>query len=77
MNAISSADQAHSSLRTGNKIQNWWQALARRRRIRKTAHLLEGLDDRMLKDIGLDRSEINSYAQHGCFERRSRLTIVN
>ena len=77
MTAFSNADHASAFSRNAIKLQTWWLALARRRRIRKTAQILDGLDDRMLKDIGLNRSEIESYAHHGCFERRSRLTIVN
>lgn len=54
-------------------IRSWWLAFARRRRMRKTAFILEGLDDRTLKDIGLNRTEIGSVVARGCRERRIRL----
>jgi uncharacterized protein YjiS (DUF1127 family) len=37
-----------------------WHALLRRRRRRQAAVRLRSLDDRMLKDIGIARSEIDS-----------------
>jgi uncharacterized protein YjiS (DUF1127 family) len=58
-------------------IRTWWQAFVRRRRLRKTAGILESLDDRTLKDIGLDRTEIPSVVSRGCSERRIRLTCCN
>jgi uncharacterized protein YjiS (DUF1127 family) len=39
------------------------------RRYRKTARTLASLDDRTLHDIGLDRSEITSYASRGDEDR--------
>lgn len=54
-------------------IRAWWLAFARRQRLRRTAGILEGLDDRTLKDIGLDRTEIASVKTHGCRERRLHL----
>ena len=40
-----------------------------RRELRATAAQLRGLDDAALRDIGIDRSEIESIAFHGGFER--------
>lgn len=77
MTAFSSADHIGALSRQALKVQSWWLALAHRRRISRTAHILDGLDDRTLRDIGLNRSEIASYARHGSFERRSRMTVVN
>jgi uncharacterized protein YjiS (DUF1127 family) len=39
------------------------------RRYRKTVQTLAGLDDRTLHDIGIDRSEITSYASRGGEDR--------
>jgi uncharacterized protein YjiS (DUF1127 family) len=43
--------------------------LRRELAIRATAAQLRGLDDPALRDIGIDRSEIESIAFHGGFER--------
>ncbi len=37
-----------------------WAAWRRRRRLKATARILHGLSDRTLKDIGVERSEIDS-----------------
>lgn len=42
------------------RLQCWWQALRQRHRDRLTCSILESLDDRMLRDIGIERSEIAS-----------------
>ena len=41
-------------------VAKTWHALLRRRRRRQAAVRLRSLDDRMLKDIGIARSEIDS-----------------
>lgn len=38
----------------------WWENYWTRRAKRATVGLLRGLDDRVLHDIGIDRSEIES-----------------
>jgi uncharacterized protein YjiS (DUF1127 family) len=38
----------------------WWEAYWTRRAKRAAVALLRGLDDRILHDIGIDRSEIES-----------------
>ena len=42
-----------------------WQGYQAGRRYRKTVQTLNGLDDRTLHDIGVHRSEIESYAWTG------------
>ena len=46
-----------------------WQGYRQRRRLKDTIITLEGLDDRTLKDIGLDRSEIESVVLTGGRDR--------
>lgn len=43
----------------------FWSALARRRLEARAAAILQGLDDRALKDIGVHRTEISSILHHG------------
>ncbi len=50
-------------------LRRWWQAYRENRSRRATAQLLHSLDDRMLADIGFDRSEINSVVFGRYFER--------
>lgn len=65
-------------MRVGVRQAGWLGAWIRasmarivaRRRMRATIRSLQGLDDRMLKDIGLDRLEIESAARTRCLERR-------
>jgi uncharacterized protein YjiS (DUF1127 family) len=39
-------------------VRTWWHRHREKRRLRATVRILQGLDDRILKDIGLSRSEI-------------------
>ena len=68
---FSAATPSHSGL-----LRRYREALARA--VRRVSHEwivkraiaeLQGLDDHMLRDIGLTRSEIESYVRHG---QRSR-----
>ncbi len=54
----------------GTWIRASMTRIVARRRMRATIRSLQGLDDRMLKDIGLDRLEIESAARTRCLERR-------
>ena len=51
-----------------------WTRYWTRRAARATMGILHGLDDRALKDIGLDRSEIERVANGDC--RRARACHV-
>jgi uncharacterized protein YjiS (DUF1127 family) len=46
--------------RVRDALQSAWRAYWRRRAERATQFILQSLDDRTLKDIGIDRSEIDS-----------------
>jgi len=66
--ALSRAEaQARPSLTS--RLANWGRrrldSYRQQRRYQNTVHLLSGLDDRTLRDIGLERSEITSYAARG------------
>ncbi len=50
----------------------WWEAYWTRRAKLATVALLRGLDDRMLHDIGVDRSEIESVVYGKAGERLVR-----
>jgi uncharacterized protein YjiS (DUF1127 family) len=49
-----------------------WIRFWRWRSLNATVAVMHGLDDRMLKDIGIDRSEIESIAYTSGAERRRR-----
>ena len=53
-------------------LREWRQ----RRRLRITGRILRGLDDRTLKDIGLDRSQIDSAVHALGRDRRVRFPDV-
>jgi uncharacterized protein YjiS (DUF1127 family) len=58
--------------RIGGAVRNVWRAYWRRRAGRATLVMLQALDDRALKDIGIDRSEIESVVYGDCGSRRGR-----
>jgi uncharacterized protein YjiS (DUF1127 family) len=51
--------------RVGTAVQKAWRGYWRRRADRATRAILLSLDDRTLKDIGLDRSEVESVVYAG------------
>jgi uncharacterized protein YjiS (DUF1127 family) len=53
------------AFRIAARLLAGWQGWRQRRRARSTAHILHGLSDAALKDIGVHRSEIESVAA-GC-----------
>ena len=57
-------------------VAGWWSAYRRRRRLNWTVETLQGLDDRTLRDIGLDRSEITSVVHsEGAGRSRPRIAV--
>jgi uncharacterized protein YjiS (DUF1127 family) len=78
---ISTTDQraANPAARTGGRIAKAWNAYWQKRAKRVTVELLQSLDDRTLRDIGLGRDEIGSlvYGQPGdrtrCYDEGWRL----
>jgi uncharacterized protein YjiS (DUF1127 family) len=51
----------------------WHEALKRRREARRRYEALAHLDDRTLRDLGIDRSEIDSYAHEPADLHRARV----
>ena len=54
----------------GHFFKRLWRAYWTHRAQRTSVHLLSSLDDRTLQDIGLDRSEIESYVYDKSRQRR-------
>jgi uncharacterized protein YjiS (DUF1127 family) len=52
--------QSPSSSGLGQSLWAWWEGYWTRRAQAATVALLRGLDDRVLHDIGINRSEIES-----------------
>jgi uncharacterized protein YjiS (DUF1127 family) len=51
-------------------VKQWWDAFWAYRAKRTTVFMLRGLDDRTLHDIGVDRSEIESFVFAKSSERQ-------
>jgi len=51
--------------RIRHAVQDVWRGYWRRRAQRATLFMLQSLDDRTLKDLGIDRSEIEAVASRG------------
>jgi len=62
-NYIHSSEAATAARSLRQAVRSFLAPMGRDRRIRKTVVELSKLDDRMLRDIGLDRSAIVSAAQ--------------
>ncbi len=59
-----------STQRIGVTVGCWAQAFANWRGRRRSVHDLRALDSRILKDIGIDRSEITSIVHGDGYGRR-------
>jgi uncharacterized protein YjiS (DUF1127 family) len=57
-------------------LWSWWEAFWTRRAKLATVALLRGLDDRVLHDIGIDRSEIESVVYGNGADRLVRCRSV-
>ena len=66
---VSQADRPHGIVHTA---KHWWDAFWAHRARRTTVFMLRGLDDRTLHDIGVDRSEIESFVFAKSSERQRR-----
>jgi uncharacterized protein YjiS (DUF1127 family) len=56
--------------RIAERVLGRWEAYLLRRMQRASVQMLRGLDDAALKDIGIDRSEIESVVYKGCDRAR-------
>ena len=54
-------------------LRAMWRGYWRRRAERATVFMLQSLDDRALKDLAIDRTEIPSVVHEGCQGRRHRM----
>ena len=61
--------------RLGSALADAWTAYWNYRAERTTALILQSLDNRTLKDIGMDRSEIESVAHNPASERRISIDV--
>ena len=59
-NAPALSMQSEATHGLAHSLWSWWEAYWTRRAKQATVALLQGLDDRLLHDIGVDRSEIES-----------------
>jgi uncharacterized protein YjiS (DUF1127 family) len=55
------------SARIRSRVVRLWSAFCKRRQMRRVVAELEVLDDRVLRDIGIDRCEIESIVTYGDF----------
>lgn len=55
-----------------DRVANAWNALVKYRRVRQAENALAELDDRMLRDIGITRTEIPHLARFGRDALRDR-----
>ena len=63
--------------KAGTILSSWLVAAARWRRVRRAIQEVARLDDRMLKDIGIHRSEIERAVRRGRAPLRTRAQIAS
>ena len=63
--------------KAGTILNSWLVAAARWRRVRRAIQEVARLDDRMLKDIGIHRSEIERAVRRGRAPLRTRAQIAS
>lgn len=75
VNALSAPAAGSGMLhRTAERLKQAWRGYWSNRAVRATVFVLRSLDDRTLKDIGMDRSEIESVVHaHEVRDRRIRV----
>lgn len=61
---------ARTAIRAAEAIRNWLRALGHWRQERRVAVSLDALDDAMLKDLGIRRSDIPFIAHTGITDPR-------
>jgi uncharacterized protein YjiS (DUF1127 family) len=62
--------------RIASTLGGWLRAYIERRTLRSTVRVLQGMDDRMLADIGMRRGEIHSIVYGGSDPTRRTWTIA-